>query len=176
MREFDAGDGSRGVARRLEPFPRRAPALDRSMVLFDHIVEVLATSNLNAPPCDLLPTQDSRRSMTWNVAVEGDFPRWPIGVRVQCFAEEGLSGSHATVGPQQEVHRLAVLVDCTVPVVPPSLGLRYRSHRLSTSSPLCERSGSRAFSNSGTYRTTHQMIVLCETTTPRSAIIATRSR
>ena len=32
------------------------------------------------------------------------------------------------------------------------------------------------FSNSGTYRATHRMIVVCETVTPRSAIISTRSR
>jgi hypothetical protein len=47
MHEFDAGDRNRRVSKTFEPQHRTQPKLDRSMVLFNQIIEVFRRSNLS---------------------------------------------------------------------------------------------------------------------------------
>ena len=71
VHEFDAGDGRRGSSKMLEAEHRTKPQLDRSMVLFNQIVDVfgrpyLALISLGMFAESLLPprdaTPDSRRA------------------------------------------------------------------------------------------------------------------
>jgi hypothetical protein len=47
MRKLDAGDRNDRVRKRLEPGHRRAPPIDRAVVLFDEIVEILCSNSRN---------------------------------------------------------------------------------------------------------------------------------
>ena len=58
MGKFDAGQGNGRTPERLEASHHRgASAFDRSMILLNEIVKVLATSHLNVLPLRILPPQ-----------------------------------------------------------------------------------------------------------------------
>src|SRR5450631_4638186 len=57
MGQLDAGDRDGGVRERLEPSHIDAASLDRAVVLFDDVVQVLARAHF-----DVAPTRMSRRS------------------------------------------------------------------------------------------------------------------
>ena len=67
---------------------------------------------------DVLPPQLPQRGTARHVPILGDGARKALAIRVQCFAKEGLGCSDSTVATQQEIDRLAVLVDRSIQVVP----------------------------------------------------------
>jgi uncharacterized protein (TIGR02679 family) len=68
--ELDASDRDGRVRKRLEPGHRRAPPLDRAVVLLDQVVEVLVRANFDIPPAGVLAAEQPRlrRPLTWHVA------------------------------------------------------------------------------------------------------------
>jgi len=57
MRKFHSGKRDRSIPERLEADHGRAPSLDRTVVLLDDVVEVLASPNLNMAPDGMLAPQ-----------------------------------------------------------------------------------------------------------------------
>src|SRR5882672_12738331 len=119
MRQLDSGKCDRSILERFEARHRRAPSLDRPVVLLDDVVEVLAGSNFHFAP-DWISPQSPQRAPTRHMAIDGDLPR-STWVRSECSAEERLGCGDPTVAAQEEVDRLALLVDGAVQVVPAAM-------------------------------------------------------
>jgi hypothetical protein len=117
MRQLDSRKRDRSILERLEAHHRCTPSLDRPMVLLDDVVEVLAGSHFHVAPDWMLTPQSPQRALTRHVTVKGNVAR-TARMRSECLAEERLCRGDAAVGSQQEVDRLAPLVDGAVQVVP----------------------------------------------------------
>ena len=98
----------------LEPEHRPAPSLDRSVILLDDVVEILARSNMHAPPCGMLSAKQPESTMARPVAIEGHLLRRTVRMRGEGLPEEGLRGSDAAVLAQEEVDRAALLIDRSI--------------------------------------------------------------
>ena len=70
MGKLDTRQGNGRTPERLEASHRGTSAFDRSMILFDQIVEVLATPHLNELPLRILPPQKPKGRVTLLVAIE----------------------------------------------------------------------------------------------------------
>jgi len=70
MGKLDAGQRNGRTPEGLEASHRRASAFDRSMILLNQIVEVLATPHLNVLPLRILPPQKPKGRVTLLVAIE----------------------------------------------------------------------------------------------------------
>ena len=70
MHEFDAGYRNRRVSNTFEPQHRTQPKLDRSMVLFNQIIEVFRRSNLGAIAASMCGKKLPGRSMRSLIAIE----------------------------------------------------------------------------------------------------------
>src|SRR5882672_9103567 len=117
MRQLDSGKCDRSILERFEARHRRAPSLDRPVVLLDDVVEVLAGPNFHFAPDWMLSPQSPQRAPARHMAIDGDLPR-STWVRSERLAEERLRRGDAAVGSQQKVDRLALLVDGAVQIVP----------------------------------------------------------
>jgi len=60
MRQFHSGKRDRSILERLEASHGRTPSLDRTLVLFDDVVEVLAGPNFHFAPDWMLSPQCTR--------------------------------------------------------------------------------------------------------------------
>jgi hypothetical protein len=120
MSQLDSGKRDRRVVERFEARHGSAPSLDRPVVLLDDVVEVLAGSNFHVAPDRMLSPQSPHSAPTRHMAVESTFAR-TARMRGSCLPEERLCCGDATVGSQQEVDRLALLVDGGVQVVPAAM-------------------------------------------------------
>ncbi len=96
------------------------------MILLDQIVEVLATPDFDEIPLGVFPTEQSESRVALLVAIERDLTRPPRQARGQRFAEERLRSGNAAIRTEQEVHRLAVLVDSPVEIIPLALNVDIR--------------------------------------------------
>ena len=114
MRELDARDRHRCGLEGLEPEHRRASSLDRSVILLDDIVEVLAGSNMHAPPHRMLSPKQPEGAVAGPITVEGHLLRRTVRMRGEGLPEEGLGGSDAAVLAQEEVDGTALLVDRSI--------------------------------------------------------------
>jgi len=113
MSQLDASDCDRGVVEGFEPQHRRTAPVDRAVVLLDDV----AGSDFHVAPDSMLAPQSPQRTPTRHVSVEANLAR-TAWMRSECLAEERLGGGDAAVGSQQEVDRLALLVDGAVQIVP----------------------------------------------------------
>jgi hypothetical protein len=77
MGKLDAGQCNGRTPERLEASHRGASAFDRSMILLNQIVEVLATPHLNVLPLRILPTQKPKGQVALLVAIERYLARPP---------------------------------------------------------------------------------------------------
>jgi hypothetical protein len=75
---------------RLEASHRGASAFDRSVILLNEIVEVLATPHLNVLPLRILPPQVPKGEVALSKAIERYLARPPRQSPRQCLAEERL--------------------------------------------------------------------------------------
>jgi hypothetical protein len=75
MGKLDSGQCNGRTPERLEASHRGASAFDRSMILLNEIVEVLATPHLNILPLRILPPQKPKGHMALHVAIERDLAR-----------------------------------------------------------------------------------------------------
>jgi hypothetical protein len=57
MGELDSGERDRRRAKALEAQHRRAPLLDGTMVLLDHVVEIMARPDLHVLPATIFSRQ-----------------------------------------------------------------------------------------------------------------------
>src|SRR5882672_1410455 len=117
MRQFHSGKRDRSIRERLEASHGRTPSLDRTVVLFDDVVEVLAGSSFHFAPDWMLSPQSPQRASARHMAIDGDLPR-STWVRSERLAGERLRRGDAALRSQQEVDRLALLVDGAVQIVP----------------------------------------------------------
>ena len=77
VHEFDAGDGRRGSSKMLEPEHRTKPQLDRSMVLFNQIVDVFGRPDLALISLGMFAESLCRPAMR-----RGNWPwRWSASAR-----------------------------------------------------------------------------------------------
>jgi hypothetical protein len=97
MRKLNASDCHRCGLDGLEPEHWRTPSLDRSVILFDDVVEVLAGSNMHALPCWMLAAKQPESAMARPVAIERYLLRRTVRMRGEGLPEEGLGGSDAAV-------------------------------------------------------------------------------
>ena len=72
VHEFDAGDGRRGSSKMLEAEHRTKPQLDRSMVLFNQIVDVFGRPDLALISLGMFAESLCRPAMRRLMAVERD--------------------------------------------------------------------------------------------------------
>ena len=114
MRKLDASDCHRCGLDGLEPEHRRTPSLDRSVILLDDVVEILARSDMHAPPCWMLAAKQPDSTMARPVTIEGHLLRRTVRMRGEGLPEERLGGSDAAVLAQEEVDGTALLVDRSI--------------------------------------------------------------
>lgn len=107
MHQFDAGQQDPGTAESLEPQHGPRASLDRPMILLDHVVEIFALANLDRP---------------FTIGIDR-FERGEIGaafvnrhgvrftVLIDRFLKIPPDCRLVTMGPQQEINRVACLVD-----------------------------------------------------------------
>ncbi len=79
MGKFDAGQGNGRTPEGLEAPSSHcsASAFDRSMILFNDVIEVLITSHLNVLPLRILAPQKPKGHVALQVAIERDLVRPP---------------------------------------------------------------------------------------------------
>jgi len=82
--------------------------------LLDDVVEVLAGSNMHAPPRRMLSPKQPEGTVARPMAIEGHLLRWTVRMRGEGLPEEHLGGSDAAVLAQEEVDRAALLVDRSI--------------------------------------------------------------
>ncbi len=118
MRQLNASERYRRIAKRFEAQHGRAAAFDRAMILLNDVVEVGTFPDENILPPRILPAQEPQRLMTRRVSVERDLARPPRQSGGQCLVKAGLCRRNASIGPEQKVDGLVPFVDCSVEVVP----------------------------------------------------------
>jgi len=118
MGKLDAGQRNGRTPERLEASHRGASAFDRSMILLNEIVEVLVRPHLNVLPLRILPPQKSQGQVALLEAIERYLARPPRQTPRQRLAEECLCRRDTAIWPKKKIHRLAVLVDSPVKIVP----------------------------------------------------------
>ena len=118
MGEFDAGDRNGRARERLEPGHRRTSSLDRAVVLLDEVVEILVRPYLHVAPAGVFTAQQPQRTPARHMTVERHFAWNARRARGERLAKERLRGRDATVAAEQEINRLALLVDGAVELVP----------------------------------------------------------
>src|ERR1700736_6592663 len=77
MGKLDAGQGNGRTPERLEASHGGASAFDRSMILLNEIVKVLATPHLNVLPLRVLPPQKPKGQVALLEAIERYLARPP---------------------------------------------------------------------------------------------------
>src|SRR5262245_22445130 len=71
--------------------------LDRPVILLDDVIEVLASSNMNAPPRRMFSAKQPKGAVAGPMTVEGYLLWRTIRMRGEGLSEEGLGGSDAAV-------------------------------------------------------------------------------
>jgi len=117
VRELNAGDRDRGVRERPEAGHRCAPLLNRAMVLFDQIIEVLVGPHVHVPPARMLAPQQPQSTTARDVSVERHLARHTRERRGKSLSEERLCDCNSPVASEQEIDGLAVLVDGAIEIV-----------------------------------------------------------
>jgi hypothetical protein len=130
--EIDAGDRNGRVVERLEAGHRGAAPLDRAVVLFDEAVEILVRANCDVAPSGAFASRKPQRTPTWWAAFQNHLSRDARTSRRGRWATERPCGGDATVTVEQEIDRLAVLVDGAVSKIRLRLVSRCTSRRPAT--------------------------------------------
>ena len=117
VHEFDAGDGRRGSSKMLEAEHRTKPQLDRSVVLFNQIVDVFGRPNLALISLGMFAESLCRPAMRRLIAVERDLV-WQLALALERPSEERLGGGDVPLGAKQEIDGLSLFVDSAVKIRP----------------------------------------------------------
>jgi hypothetical protein len=117
VHEFDAGDGRRGSSKMLEAEHRTKPQLDRSMVLFNQIVDVFGRPDLALISLGMFAESLCRPAMRRLIAVERDLV-WQLALALERPSEERLGGGDVPLGAKQEIDGVSLFVDSAVKIRP----------------------------------------------------------
>ena len=117
VHEFDAGDGRRGSSKMLEAEHRTKPQLDRSMVLFNQIVDVFGRPDLALISLGMFAESLCRPAMRRLIAVERDLV-WQLALALERPSEERLGGGDVPLGAKQEIDGVSLFVDSAVKIGP----------------------------------------------------------
>ena len=117
VHEFDAGDGRRGSSKMLEAEHRTKPQLDRSMVLFNQIVDVFGRPDLALISHWMFAESLCRPAMRRLIAVERDLV-WQLALALERPSEERLGGGDVPLGAKQEIDGVSLFVDSAVKIRP----------------------------------------------------------
>jgi len=107
VHELDTAQQNAGTTKRLEPEHRPRTALDSPVVLFNDVVQILVLADLDrhvTPGVDGLERSQIRPAFI-------DRDRLGLAVLIDRLLEVALGCSLVTVGTQQEIDRLAGLVN-----------------------------------------------------------------
>jgi len=122
VHEFDAGDGRRGSSKMLEAEHRTKPQLDRSMVLFNQIVDVFGRPDLALISLGMFAESLCRPAMRRLIAVERDLVwQWALALErpsEERPSEERLGGGNVPLGAKQEIDGVSLFVDSAVKIRP----------------------------------------------------------
>ena len=121
VHEFDTSDGDRGVSEPLQAEHWTQAKLDRSMILFNEVVQIFRRSNLG-PRVTLLFEEFTRRPMRSLISIERDFVRQATLARERP-PEKRFGGGDISFGAKQEIHSFSRLVDGAVEIDPTPLDL-----------------------------------------------------
>src|ERR1700734_1602598 len=117
VHEFDAGDGRRGSSKTLEAEHRTKPQLDRSIVLFNQIVDVFGRPDLALISLGMFAESLCRPAMRRLIAVERDLV-WQLALALERPSEERLGGGDVPLGAKQEIDGVSLFVDSAVKIRP----------------------------------------------------------
>ena len=117
VHEFDAGDGRRSSSKMLEAEHRTKPQLDRSMVLFNQIVDVFGRPDLALISLGMFAEGLCRPAMRRLIAVERDLV-WQLALALERPSEERLGGGDVPLGAKQEIDGVSLFVDTAVKIRP----------------------------------------------------------
>ena len=120
MHEFDAGYRNRRVSKTFEPQHRTQPKLDRSMVLFNQIIEVFRRSNLSPIAASMCGKKLPGRSMRSRIAIERNGAR-QAALALERPPEESLRSSDVPLGAQEEIDGLFIAVNGAIEISPATL-------------------------------------------------------
>jgi hypothetical protein len=112
------------------------------MILLNEVVEVLVTSHLDILPFRILPPQKPKGQVARHVAIERDLARPPRQTHRKSFAKERLCSGDAAIRPKQKIHRLAVLIDSAIKIIPLAPKLLYKFRPRARKYSQVVRSGS----------------------------------
>jgi hypothetical protein len=125
MQQFHAGDRHRRAIKDLEAEHGVDARLHASMILLDHVVEILRRSQPRVFPARALRGQFAHCTVRGGVAVQCDAHR-RAALSLQRLAKERLRRLHIAVGAQAEVHGLTLAIDSPVKVAPLAANLHVR--------------------------------------------------
>jgi hypothetical protein len=134
VHEFNAGKDDARTAESLESHHRSDDAFDSAVILLDDVVQILALADLDR--CRPLGVKRFERSQIDAALVHGD--RFGLAVLADRLLEVATRSHLVTMGTQQEIDGVALLVDGAVQVFPLALdpewskrqGVRPRGPRL----------------------------------------------
>ena len=89
MGKLEAGDRCGCASEGLKTFHRSTFSLDRTMVLFNDVVEIFATAYLYVFPIDVFFSEQTQRPMAGFVAIKRHFFRQSPGVGCNGLAKKG---------------------------------------------------------------------------------------
>ena len=101
----------------LEAEHRTKPQLDRSMVLFNQIVDVFGRPDLALISLGMFAESLCRPAMRRLIAVERDLV-WQLALALERPSEERLGGGDVPLGAKQEIDGVSLFVDSAVKIRP----------------------------------------------------------
>jgi hypothetical protein len=118
--EFHASQHSSRIAEALEPEHRSDPSLDTPVVLFDHVVKIRASADLDSafPPIIefVIHTHAAQSGMGWFESVEGNHTR--IAVTTKRSTKEGFGSRDVACSTKVGFYGFALFIDGAVEVHP----------------------------------------------------------
>jgi hypothetical protein len=118
MSKLDAGNRDSRVLERLEARHRRTASLYRPMILLNQVIEIFVRPHFDIPPARMFTSQQPQRATAGDVSIERHFARHARKRGRERLAKERLRSRDSAVSAKQEIHRLTVLVDGAIQVVP----------------------------------------------------------
>jgi hypothetical protein len=106
MRQLDSAKRDGCSSSRLKTRHPGTATLDRTMILFDDVIEVLTAPHQHVFSFRILAPQKPECLMTGRIAVQRNLARPPRQAGSQCFAEKRLCGCNASIGAKQKLHTM----------------------------------------------------------------------
>ena len=118
MGKLEAGDRCGCASEGLKTLHRSTFSLDRTMVLFNDVVEIFATAYLYVFPIDVFFSEQTQRPMAGFVAIKRHFFRQSPSVGCNGLAKKVLGGGDAAGLAQIEVNGSTLFIYRAIQVLP----------------------------------------------------------